>query len=286
MEKANMMRNVSRRSVLAVLLFGMASLPPSVAQGEERSRTYIALGDSLAFGVSDVDPVSYGDQGYVKPYADWLATQDNGVRPRVINLAIPGETSDSFFTGMLPPWWQRAILNNLNYTSATQTQMGKFLEVVAAEKAADRRIEVVSFAIGANDLQALVVSPVFNAPGANQRALIDQTLGDIYMNYVRFLTQFRAQLPHARLLLLNYYNPFEVLGPDDPINRNFTYAAGVHSAFVQKLARRYRGHFVDIYRPFLGHAAEYTYILDGNEHPNELGYSVIAQQMIRDDESD
>jgi lysophospholipase L1-like esterase len=278
-----MPRAVSRRSALpALILLGLASASPAVARGGERGRTYLALGDSLAFGVSAIDPVSYGDQGYVKPYADWLATQDDGVRPKVINLAIPGETSDSFFTGVLPPWRGRAILNNLNYTSPTQTQFGKFLEAVAAEKAAGRRIEVVSFALGANDLQALVLSPQFNAPGAVQQALVDQTLRTVFVSYVAFLTRLRAELPHARLLLLNYYNPFEVLGPDDPINRIFTYAAGVHSAFVKRLAKPYKGHFVDIYTPFLGHAAEYTYILQGNAHPNALGYSVIAQQMIGD----
>jgi lysophospholipase L1-like esterase len=276
-----MLRAVKRRSVLAgLLLLGLTSLSPVVARGQGSGRTYIALGDSLAFGVTNIVPVSYGDQGYVKPYADWLATRHDGVRPRVINLAISGETSDSFLTGVLPPWWGRDILKNLNYTSPTQIQFDKFLEAVAAEKAAGREVEVVSFANGANDLQALLVSPAFNAPGADQKALIDQTLESIFNNYITFLTRLRDELPRARLLLLNYYNPFEVLAPGDPINQIFTYAAGVHSAFVKRLARHYNGRFVDIYTPFVGHAAEYTYVLEGNEHPNDLGYSVIAKQMI------
>src|SRR4051794_31439969 len=185
-----MLRAVSRRSALAALiLLGLASAAPAVARGGERGRTCRALGDSLAFGVTNITPLSYGDQGYVKPYADWLATQNDGVRPRVINLAISGETSYSFFTGLLPPWWSRAIANNLNYISSTQTQFGKFLDVVASEKAAGRRIEVVSFALGANDLQELVQSPAFNAPGADQQALVNQTILTVYLNYVRFLTR-------------------------------------------------------------------------------------------------
>lgn len=282
-----MLRAVSRRSALsALILLGSTSLLPAVARGGEKGRTYLALGDSLAFGVSDVEPVSYGDQGYVKLYADWLASRDDGVRPKVINLSIPGETSGSFFTGIVPPWWERDVLNNLNYTRPAQAQYAMFLKAVAAERAAGRRIEAVSFALGANDLEALLVSPEFNAPGANQPALLERTLAQIHANYVAFLTRLRAELPHARLLLLNYYNPFEVLGPGDPINQTLTYAAGVHSAFVKRLAKQYRGDFVDIYAPFVGHAAEYTYILQGNEHPNALGYSVIARQMIGDDEDD
>jgi lysophospholipase L1-like esterase len=236
--------------------------------------------------VTNITPVSYGDQGYVKPYADWLATQDDGDRPRVINLAIPGETSGSFFTGVLPPWYSRNVLTNLNYTSPTQTQFAKFLEAVAAEKATGRRIEVVSFALGANDVFALLESPEFNAPGADQEALLEQTLAEIYANYVAFLTRLRAELPHTRLLLLNYYNPFEVLGPNDPLKQLYIEVTGAVTAFDRQLAKRFKGHFVDIYTPFLGNAAEYTYILQGNVHPNALGYSVIAQQMIGEDEEE
>ena len=66
-------------------------------------QTYLALGDSIAFGKTDGIPVSFGDQGYVKPFADFLATRNGGTRPDVINLAFPGETSSSFFTAIPPP---------------------------------------------------------------------------------------------------------------------------------------------------------------------------------------
>jgi lysophospholipase L1-like esterase len=267
-----------------LILLGLASLSPAVAHGGEEGRTYLALGDSVAWGVTNVVPVSYGDQGYVEPYADWLATQDDGVRPKVINLAISGESSESFFTGVLPPWYGRDILSNLNYKRTTETQFGKFLKVVRAEKAAGRRIEVVSFCLGANDLFSLLASPQWNAAGADHQALLDQTLKEIHDNYVKFLTRLRVELPYARLLLLNYYNCFEVLGPDDPFNQLFIYFDGVLSAFDQELAKQFKGHFVDIYPPFVGHAVEYTYILQGNVHPNALGYSIIAKQMEEEDD--
>jgi len=53
--------------------------------------TYLALGDSIAFGQTDIIPVSLGDQGYVTLYADFLAKQNAGVRPNVANLAFPGD---------------------------------------------------------------------------------------------------------------------------------------------------------------------------------------------------
>src|SRR4051812_24592317 len=67
-------------------------------------KTYLALGDSLAFGYTDPQHAvpSLGDQGYVKPFADVLAARDGGVRPNVINLGIPGETTGTVFTGGQP----------------------------------------------------------------------------------------------------------------------------------------------------------------------------------------
>jgi lysophospholipase L1-like esterase len=72
--------------------------------------TYLALGDSIAFGVTNVTPVSLGDQGYVRLYADFLATQANGIRPHVVNLAIPGETSAGFFTAVSPSFLRTICL--------------------------------------------------------------------------------------------------------------------------------------------------------------------------------
>ena len=64
---------MTRRSFLAALLVaGLAPAPYASAQAGRSVKTYIALGDSVAFGQTDVLPVSYGDQGYVKPFADWL----------------------------------------------------------------------------------------------------------------------------------------------------------------------------------------------------------------------
>ena len=60
--------------------------------------TYLAVGDSYAAGfttIAEAKP-SFGYPGYVLPYARWLAAKNP--RLNVVNLAIPGETSTTFFT--------------------------------------------------------------------------------------------------------------------------------------------------------------------------------------------
>ena len=56
---------------------------------------YLALGDSTTFGNDESVPAStmpnFGDQGFVRPFADFLGSLNGGVRPQVVNLAISGE---------------------------------------------------------------------------------------------------------------------------------------------------------------------------------------------------
>ena len=126
------------------------------AAAAEPTDTYIALGDSVAFGTGfaqsptiDLDPsnpasISSGDRGYVTLYADFLATRDGGVRPNVINLAVNGDSTASFLgtgTGFSPTPTQ-----NTNYLglSPTPTQSDLFVSKVASAQAAGHTISTVS----------------------------------------------------------------------------------------------------------------------------------------------
>ena len=47
------------------------------------------------------------------------------------------------------------------------------------------------------------------------------------------------------------------------------------------MAGQWGAKYVDVYTPFVGHEAAYTYmtVVPGDVHPNALGYSVIAAQL-------
>jgi lysophospholipase L1-like esterase len=244
-------------------------------------QTYLALGDSLAFGQTTppLQP-SFGDQGYVKPYADWLATQNGGIRPNVINLAISGEMSTSFFDGVTPPGWTRAVGANLNYPNPPVSQDSLMLSKIAAEQAAGHQISHISFALGSNDFLYMAGSPAFAAATpAQQQQMVGQTFATLQGNYTHLLTQLRSALPNAMILLLDYYNPYAI-DPSNPLAQVFTAIALAHEQLIEAEAAAFNARVVDIYTPFVGHEVQYTHILDGNIHPNDIGYGVIAQQMI------
>lgn len=259
---------------------------------------YIALGDSITFGETDLNYVgSFGDRGYVSGYADALAARQGGIRPMVINLAIDGETAASFASGngRTPPVVGRTdtplALQNLNYASGNLVPQGQlFASTVAAQVSAGNTIEAITITLGFNELAALSALPT-----AQALAAIAQTLSTYQTNYSAVLSQVRALAPDANLSLLGYFNPFPA-DPSSPAAPIFN-AAGLHlNGIIKALASTYGASFVDTAGPFVGHEAEFTYLDEmpagssvggpfggllpiGNVHPNALGYAAIAAQV-------
>lgn len=262
------------------------------------ANVYIALGDSITFGETDLlYRQSLGDRGYVAGYADALAARNGGVRPDVFNLAIDGETASSFMTGVgrTPPVAGRTDvplqLENLHYNAASLVPQGSlFASTVAAESARGNTVGAVTITLGFNELGALS-----SLPPATALALIPQTLATYQANYTTVLTQVRSLLPTTNLSLLGYYNPFPA-DPGSPAAPIFN-AAGVQlNGIIHSLATQFGASFVDTAGPFVGHEAAYTYLDQlphgssvpdpfggvlpiGDVHPNQQGYDVIAAQV-------
>ena len=282
---------------LAVALCGTITAGVATA-----GSTYIALGDSLTFGETDlIYRQSYGDRGYVSLVADSLAGQNGGVRPNVINLAIDGETSASFTTasGRVPPVTGRtdAILanENLNYAGATGvSQATMFQQMVASQKAMGNTVSTVSITMGDNDLFTLFNSAGFT-PGSAVDPMLASTLATYKTNFTGIMSLIRGLLPNATIDVVGGYNPF----PADPTNTFGPLAASAGVQFnntAQSIAAQFGARFIDTATPFMGHEVAYTYQAGlpqnsvvggtyggslplGDVHPNALGYSVIANAI-------
>ena len=260
---------------LAWVLLTLVAISPAKADS-----IYLALGDSVAFGQTDVVPVSNGDQGYVSRFADHLASVSGGIRPQVVNLAIPGETSDSFFSGTTPPGGVRASWANTNYTDPNASQFSMMRSAIQSAQAAGNTVSTVSLALGSNDLLNLASSQEFqSATPQVQQKMLGEMFAKLGQNYAATLTQLRQDLPTAQILLPNYYNPYAVLGPNDPINQLALMTGPIYDNLISQTGQAFGATFIDIAKPFVGHEAEWTYILSGNIHPNSQGYASMAQQL-------
>ncbi|RYF19740.1 MAG: PEP-CTERM sorting domain-containing protein [Oxalobacteraceae bacterium] len=290
---------------MAYKLAAFALLTTASVSSPALADTYFALGDSITFGETDLRYIpSNGDRGYVDDFANILAARSGGDRPDVVNLAIDGETSSSFFTGFgrTPPVVGRGdlplALQNTNYSGAAPlSQSATFLQRAGEVTASGDTISTVSITLGFNELAALT-----SLPPAVGLASIGSTLDQYRTTYGAVLAQVRSVAPTADLYVLNYFNPFP--GDDNaainPATAIFA-AGGVQlNSIIKELAAQYGGIYVDTFTPFVGREGELTFINEvgagdttpspysptdnglapiGNVHPTEQGYAVIAQQL-------
>ena len=257
--------------------------------------TYLALGDSVAFGeyrfAYPNGPVSGDSRGYVGPYADFLAGRNGGVRPNVIDLGVDGETTTTFVHGGTPGTGPEpgkpAYGLNTNYAGPPYPdQYDRMNQVIAAQAAAGHPVGLVTLQLGANDLFALTQDPSFFAlTPAQQQALVQSTLGTVQSNLFAILATLKAEDPAAQLVLLGYYDPFAPFANDPsspffPIARLSGPAIGALNQIIAGEAAAFGATYVDLSAPFAGHELADTDVANnGNIHPTAAGYAVITQQL-------
>ena len=258
----------------------------------------LVLGDSSAFGETDRTknnpPVgSNGDRGYVAPFADHLATQNGGVRPTVMNFAINGETTKSFFSGRVS---DRAstdgVTLNSNYNPFAPnypSQSDRWKSAIQAQLAAGNTVGTVAVHLGANDLSYVAEAPGFlDLTPEQQQAAVVGAIGSAAENYARVLGEVRALLPDADLYVMGYHNPYggaphhpfySIAGPAVGGLNQVVDGVGTNAAFGAT--------FVNFYPVIEGRERELTLIdrfpedLINYVHLNEAGYAVAGEAWIQ-----
>lgn len=264
-----MLRRIVRHSlVVGTLCLGCLS--------NAQTKTYVALGDSLSWGYQPNDVTrSAGDKGYVKLVANWLGTQQ-GVRPRLKNLAIPGETSSSFFDTS-----EIGYLLNSNYPIiGRKSQAELFKTTVAQETGAGRVITHLSYALGGNDMLDLLDAQFLALPYAQQQTIADQTLAAVDANLVSALTLIRLQVPTAIVIVPGYYNPYGAF-PGSPEDKISAYALPRLNQLLKARARQFNSRYTDTYTGFVGRELAFTWIGEDDIHPRDPGYATIAKLVIK-----
>jgi lysophospholipase L1-like esterase len=245
----------------------------------QQSSTYLALGDSYAYGYTSFEATqpSMADQGYVAPFADFLATQNGGVRPVVVNLALPGETTMSFLTGGND--WASV---NTNYAGGYTSQAAAAAAFLRGQGDA---VSTITLQLGGNDIIGLFVTPEFlGADEAGRQTLLSAALDQMETGYAAALSLLRAESPNSRIFTVGYFDAFAGLGAFNPVAAYSTPLTLEANRRIAAQSALYGAQFVDLVGAFSGREAELSSILTidqgfPNFHPNEAGYQVIAQQL-------
>jgi lysophospholipase L1-like esterase len=199
----------------------------SAAGAAQVGSTYLALGDSLAYGYHAaqfkseleskgfVEPTTF-DEGYVDDFGFTLKLTHPKLQ--VINDGCPGETTDTFIkgsgiagfcaggpTGTPFPY---AFLHH-PYTPHT-SQLADALAILKENP----NVSPITLDIGANDvLQFLASKCGFPSTFACSPAEVEAEFAHVASNVLSILTQLHAAAPNAQMVLLGLYNPYPTVLP-------------------------------------------------------------------------
>ncbi|HWX86968.1 MAG TPA: SGNH/GDSL hydrolase family protein [Solirubrobacteraceae bacterium] len=247
-------------------------------------RSYLALGDSLAFGYSQAkfnslfpneNPAAF-DTGYVDDFAHLLRIGHPTLQ--VINDGCPGETTESFIKG--PCAYQLAFPLHHPYVGGpTSSQLSDALAYLHANP----NTNTITLDIGANDALGVIERTcekkvecvIKEAPALF--AHIATNLGVI-------LADLRGADPDATIVVLGLYNPFgEKLPGGDALTAQL-------NAVMSQSASTVGARFADplpVFNPPGALEAPAICLLTNmctpleDIHPTDLGYAVLAGLIAR-----
>lgn len=239
--------------LLAAVCALLAFQPPAV-QAQETPK-YVAIGDSLAYGLGASEP---GSDGFVARVHRALETSDrfgdSGIE--LINLSVPGATSDD----LLRPGGQ---LDN------------------AVREIQQSDVPMISIDIGGNDLLALadVNSPCLTELQTEPcLAQLGETLNALQANLAVVLQRLREAAPDATIVVVDLYNPFSGTGDIRELiaDVGVQQINGVIGAAVSNPELNVE--LASVFTYFQGRGNQW--VSNDGIHPNDDGHAVIAEVVL------
>jgi len=209
-------------AVLGLVAGLMSALPASATPvgGSAANGTYLALGDSVAFGYvppQAVPPPNYRDADSFVGYPEDVA---QALRIRVSNASCPGETTASMLvTGVVSNGCENSLGSSIGYRTQFPLHVqyqGTQMEYALKYLAVHRHTRLVTIDIGANDV---FLCQETTTDGCTSAAEVQAVLQEIQTNLAAIYAQIRDVAHYRGLLVaLTYYSlsyaPGQVAGTE------------------------------------------------------------------------
>jgi hypothetical protein len=193
---------------------------PATENALSPNTTYLALGDSVAFGYNPVSAANHPKE--IKFFTGYPEIIKSTVNPASANASCEGETSGSFLDvnaadNGCHAWRAAGNAMHVEYSSNAQSQMAFALNYTRKGG-----ITKVSVGIGANDLLLLQTSCAIQNGGSTSSAAffgcvqngLPATIGGAVNNVVGIVSQLRGSGYRGQIVLVTYYTP--LYNPADP----------------------------------------------------------------------
>jgi lysophospholipase L1-like esterase len=228
---------------------------------------YLALGDSLSFGIGATDPAA---TGFVP-----LVHEALGEGVELLNLGVPGHTSQDLIDGPLGEATAEIAFRNGDDEEAND-------------------VRLVTLEIGGNDLLRLYFSQVQTGACPNVTAVLANAvcadalrgaLDGFTPNFRQALGALRAADAALPIIVLTLYNPFEELGAVGDLGdlslegrEDTPFEEGLND-LIRQIAAEYEGvTVVDVFPLFRGRSL--SLIAADFIHPNDAGYRLMADAVL------
>jgi lysophospholipase L1-like esterase len=209
---------------MVLILPVVAALAAPAFAANDNNYTYLALGDSIPFGLNPLilppytSPTQLPTPSQFVGYPEVVAAVEHVAE---VNASCPGETSGSFLNTASPdngcnsshflpppaapiPPFKTAIGLHTNYT-------GDQMKFAEGQLKNNKRINLVTLSIGANDV--LLILPQLTQCGADQacaNGVLKPVLDAYGNNLAMILSRIRAQYS-GMLIMTKYYSPSPAL---------------------------------------------------------------------------
>lgn len=276
-----------KRGIRLTVLIATAALAltaiPAAAASNQQPETYLALGDSYAFGFN---PLVVAAGGGANPanfpgYSDALA---HALDLSLFNAACPGETSGSFISGTLPDngcheFYPVPLPRHVLYTGSQLAYAVNFLKT-------HDDVSLVTLQIGGNDflqLQAFCMAQrdpagclTTNLPGVE--AQLTANLRAIY-SAIRNTAHYKHTIAEVSYFAFNYHDPANL------------FLVNALDGVEASVAEKYHARVVDVFGAFQAASApsgipclaglQVALPTGGCDiHPSAAGHAVYTQAIL------
>lgn len=236
------------------MAFGQTISPTDLPQ-----YNFVALGDSLAAGMTPYPPSTFPEFEIDKSYNDFLADKliEEGILGSYTNYGFPGYTTQHVL-GLLQPPYQ--------YPFYTRTLQPIFGEVVPASIF---NADIITLSVGANDLLPLIyASNMAGIPGMISQ--IESNLGAI----IDQINSINDSSP--KIYIMGYYNAF----PYYPANIQEVLVPQLEALndAIQRAAEEKGATYIDTQAIINKNIAKFI-PNEENIHLSLFGYKVIAKEF-------
>jgi acyl-CoA thioesterase-1 len=246
------------------LALAIALAPPAPSAHALEAPAYVALGDSLAFGVGASNPST---TGYVALVHNALSNSERfgPTGLELLNLGIAGARSADL---VAPGGQLDSALDEIRVRQEDASPIAN-------------EVEVISVDVGGNDLLGLVApgSPCLESASVEPcRAAFGEVLSSIDRNLTEIVTRLREAAPEAIIVVVDLYNPYSGTGDlREPIAEvGVGQVNGVIGAATADPDLRITT--ASIFQLFTGRGTQW--VAPDGIHPNDNGHRVIAEAVI------